>query len=42
VAAEALALGRGKQEEKPGWAARFRAAQAAAKLKSKPNLNKRG
>jgi bifunctional UDP-N-acetylglucosamine pyrophosphorylase/glucosamine-1-phosphate N-acetyltransferase len=35
VAADALAVARGKQEEKPGWAARFRALKAAAKLKSK-------
>lgn len=35
VAADALAVARGKQEEKPGWAARFRAIKAAAKLKSK-------
>lgn len=35
VPADALAVARGKQEEKPGWAARFRALKAAAKLKSK-------
>jgi bifunctional UDP-N-acetylglucosamine pyrophosphorylase/glucosamine-1-phosphate N-acetyltransferase len=35
VAADALAVARGVQEEKPGWAARFRAVKAAAKLKSK-------
>ena len=35
VAADALAVARGAQEEKPGWAARFRALKAAAKLKSK-------
>jgi bifunctional UDP-N-acetylglucosamine pyrophosphorylase/glucosamine-1-phosphate N-acetyltransferase len=35
VAADALAVARGRQEEKPGWAARFRAIKAAAKLKSK-------
>jgi bifunctional UDP-N-acetylglucosamine pyrophosphorylase/glucosamine-1-phosphate N-acetyltransferase len=35
VAPDALAVARGKQEEKPGWAARFRALKAAAKLKSK-------
>jgi bifunctional UDP-N-acetylglucosamine pyrophosphorylase / glucosamine-1-phosphate N-acetyltransferase len=33
VAPEALALARGAQVEKPGWAAKFRAARAAAKLK---------
>lgn len=31
VAADALALARGAQQEKPGWAARFRAAMAAKK-----------
>jgi bifunctional UDP-N-acetylglucosamine pyrophosphorylase/glucosamine-1-phosphate N-acetyltransferase len=31
VAPDALALGRGKQEERPGWAARFRAAMQAKK-----------
>jgi bifunctional UDP-N-acetylglucosamine pyrophosphorylase/glucosamine-1-phosphate N-acetyltransferase len=31
VAADALALARGKQEERPGWAARFKAAMAAKK-----------
>ena len=31
VAADALAVARGKQEERPGWAARFRAAMAAKK-----------
>jgi bifunctional UDP-N-acetylglucosamine pyrophosphorylase/glucosamine-1-phosphate N-acetyltransferase len=35
VAPDALAVARGAQEEKPGWAARFRALKAAAKLKSK-------
>ena len=35
VAPDALALARGKQEAKAGWASRFRAAKAAAKLKSK-------
>ncbi|HYC63444.1 MAG TPA: bifunctional UDP-N-acetylglucosamine diphosphorylase/glucosamine-1-phosphate N-acetyltransferase GlmU, partial [Reyranellaceae bacterium] len=35
VAADALAVARGRQEEKPGWAARFRAIKASAKLKSK-------
>jgi bifunctional UDP-N-acetylglucosamine pyrophosphorylase/glucosamine-1-phosphate N-acetyltransferase len=35
VAPDALAVARGSQEEKPGWAARFRAIKAAAKLKSK-------
>ncbi len=35
VAPDALAVARGKQEEKAGWASRFRAAKAAAKLKSK-------
>ncbi|HEY0707736.1 MAG TPA: bifunctional UDP-N-acetylglucosamine diphosphorylase/glucosamine-1-phosphate N-acetyltransferase GlmU [Polyangia bacterium] len=35
VPADALAVARGQQEQKPGWAARFRAAKAAAKLKSK-------
>ena len=35
VAADALAVARGSQEQKPGWAARFRAVKAAAKLKSK-------
>jgi bifunctional UDP-N-acetylglucosamine pyrophosphorylase/glucosamine-1-phosphate N-acetyltransferase len=35
VAADALAVARGPQEEKAGWASRFRAAKAAAKLKSK-------
>jgi bifunctional UDP-N-acetylglucosamine pyrophosphorylase/glucosamine-1-phosphate N-acetyltransferase len=35
VAADALAVARGKQEEKPGWAARFRAVKARAKLQSK-------
>jgi len=29
VAPDALALGRSRQVEKPGWAARFRAAKAA-------------
>jgi bifunctional UDP-N-acetylglucosamine pyrophosphorylase/glucosamine-1-phosphate N-acetyltransferase len=33
VAPDALAVARGKQEEKPGWAQRFRALKAAAKLK---------
>ncbi len=31
VAADALALARGKQEEKPGWAAKFRTMMAARK-----------
>jgi bifunctional UDP-N-acetylglucosamine pyrophosphorylase/glucosamine-1-phosphate N-acetyltransferase len=31
VAADALAIARGKQEERPGWAARFKAAMAAKK-----------
>jgi bifunctional UDP-N-acetylglucosamine pyrophosphorylase/glucosamine-1-phosphate N-acetyltransferase len=31
VEADALALGRGAQEAKPGWAARFRAAMRAKK-----------
>jgi bifunctional UDP-N-acetylglucosamine pyrophosphorylase/glucosamine-1-phosphate N-acetyltransferase len=31
VAADALALARGSQEERPGWAARFKAAMAAKK-----------
>jgi bifunctional UDP-N-acetylglucosamine pyrophosphorylase/glucosamine-1-phosphate N-acetyltransferase len=31
VAPDALAVARGKQEEKPGWAARFRAAMSARK-----------
>jgi bifunctional UDP-N-acetylglucosamine pyrophosphorylase/glucosamine-1-phosphate N-acetyltransferase len=31
VAADALALARGKQEERPGWAARFKAVMAAKK-----------
>jgi bifunctional UDP-N-acetylglucosamine pyrophosphorylase/glucosamine-1-phosphate N-acetyltransferase len=35
VAPDALAVARGKQAQKPGWAARFRAIKAAAKLKSK-------
>jgi bifunctional UDP-N-acetylglucosamine pyrophosphorylase/glucosamine-1-phosphate N-acetyltransferase len=35
VAPDALAVARGPQEEKAGWASRFRAAKAAAKLKSK-------
>jgi bifunctional UDP-N-acetylglucosamine pyrophosphorylase/glucosamine-1-phosphate N-acetyltransferase len=35
VAPDALAVARGKQEEKAGWASRFRAGRAAAKLKSK-------
>jgi bifunctional UDP-N-acetylglucosamine pyrophosphorylase/glucosamine-1-phosphate N-acetyltransferase len=35
VAADALAVARGQQDEKPGWAARFRAMKAAVKLKSK-------
>jgi bifunctional UDP-N-acetylglucosamine pyrophosphorylase / glucosamine-1-phosphate N-acetyltransferase len=35
VAPDALAVARGHQEEKPGWAARFRSIKAAAKLKSK-------
>ncbi len=34
VAADALALERGQQVEKPGWAARFRAAKLAKKAKS--------
>jgi bifunctional UDP-N-acetylglucosamine pyrophosphorylase/glucosamine-1-phosphate N-acetyltransferase len=34
VAADALALERGTQVEKPGWAARFRAAKRAKKAKS--------
>ncbi|SHF94414.1 bifunctional UDP-N-acetylglucosamine pyrophosphorylase / Glucosamine-1-phosphate N-acetyltransferase [Kaistia soli DSM 19436] len=33
VAPDALALGRGRQVEKPGWAARFRAAKAATQRK---------
>jgi bifunctional UDP-N-acetylglucosamine pyrophosphorylase/glucosamine-1-phosphate N-acetyltransferase len=35
VAADALALGRGLQAEKPGWAARFREAMSAKKAKAK-------
>jgi bifunctional UDP-N-acetylglucosamine pyrophosphorylase/glucosamine-1-phosphate N-acetyltransferase len=35
VAADALAVARGRQEQKAGWAARFRAVKAAAKLKSR-------
>jgi bifunctional UDP-N-acetylglucosamine pyrophosphorylase/glucosamine-1-phosphate N-acetyltransferase len=35
VAPDALAVARGRQQEKPGWAARFRAVKAAATLKSK-------
>jgi bifunctional UDP-N-acetylglucosamine pyrophosphorylase/glucosamine-1-phosphate N-acetyltransferase len=35
VAADALAVARGPQATKPGWAARFRAAKAKAKLQSK-------
>lgn len=35
VAADALAVARGQQEERPGWAARFRAIKARAKLKTK-------
>jgi bifunctional UDP-N-acetylglucosamine pyrophosphorylase/glucosamine-1-phosphate N-acetyltransferase len=31
VAADALALARGEQADKPGWAVRFRAAAAAKK-----------
>jgi bifunctional UDP-N-acetylglucosamine pyrophosphorylase/glucosamine-1-phosphate N-acetyltransferase len=31
VAADALALARGSQEERQGWAARFKAAMAAKK-----------
>jgi bifunctional UDP-N-acetylglucosamine pyrophosphorylase/glucosamine-1-phosphate N-acetyltransferase len=34
VAADALAVARGQQVEKPGWAARFRALRAAVKLKA--------
>ena len=34
VAADALALGRGTQQERPGWAARFRAAMAQKKKNS--------
>ena len=34
VAAEALAVARGRQEERPGWAARFRAAMSAKKKAS--------
>jgi bifunctional UDP-N-acetylglucosamine pyrophosphorylase/glucosamine-1-phosphate N-acetyltransferase len=34
VAPDALALGRGTQEEREGWAKRFRSAQAARKAKS--------
>jgi bifunctional UDP-N-acetylglucosamine pyrophosphorylase/glucosamine-1-phosphate N-acetyltransferase len=34
VAADALAVARGHQVEKPGWASRFRALRAAVKLKS--------
>ncbi|MEA3062358.1 MAG: bifunctional UDP-N-acetylglucosamine pyrophosphorylase / glucosamine-phosphate N-acetyltransferase [Sphingomonadales bacterium] len=33
VAPDALAVGRGRQEERPGWAARFRAAMSARKGK---------
>jgi bifunctional UDP-N-acetylglucosamine pyrophosphorylase / glucosamine-1-phosphate N-acetyltransferase len=35
VAADALALARGQQVEKPGWAARFRQAMSAKKAKGK-------
>jgi bifunctional UDP-N-acetylglucosamine pyrophosphorylase/glucosamine-1-phosphate N-acetyltransferase len=35
VAPDALAVARGKQEQKAGWASRFRSRRAAAKLKSK-------
>jgi bifunctional UDP-N-acetylglucosamine pyrophosphorylase/glucosamine-1-phosphate N-acetyltransferase len=34
VAGDALAVARGEQVEKPGWASRFRALRAAVKLKS--------
>ena len=34
VAPDALAVARGKQEERPGWAAKFRALMAAKKAKS--------
>ena len=34
VGADALAVARGEQVEKPGWASRFRALRAAVKLKS--------
>jgi bifunctional UDP-N-acetylglucosamine pyrophosphorylase/glucosamine-1-phosphate N-acetyltransferase len=36
VEADALALGRGEQKVKPGWAARFRAAMAAKKKANRP------
>jgi bifunctional UDP-N-acetylglucosamine pyrophosphorylase / glucosamine-1-phosphate N-acetyltransferase len=36
VAADALAVARGDHQEKPGWAARFRAAMAAKKAQGKP------
>jgi len=35
VAADALALGRGQQAEKPGFAARFRALKQAQKQRQK-------
>ena len=35
VAADALALGRGQQVEKPGWAARFREVMSAKKAKAR-------
>lgn len=35
VAADALALGRGEQQERPGWAARFRAAMSSKKNSGK-------